>query len=74
MWFLIGIAAMALIGFIVRPISSLLAIAKFVAFAIAAVSGFAWYMGGPVDLYAAPAILGALAWSGLMFVPQPRFG
>ena len=48
--------------------------AKFLAFAVAAVAGFVWYMGGPADLYAAPTILGALAWIGLMFVPQPRFG
>ena len=48
--------------------------AKFIAFAVAAVAGFAWYMGGPADIYAGPTILGALAWIGLMFVPQPRFG
>ncbi|MCD0182456.1 MULTISPECIES: hypothetical protein [Micrococcus] len=74
MWLFIGIAVMAVIGFILRPLSSLLAMAKFLAFAVAAVAGFVWYMGGPADLYAAPTILGALAWIGLMFVPQPRFG
>ncbi|MGK9281232.1 hypothetical protein KXR73_11285 [Micrococcus luteus] len=74
MWFLIALAVMAVIGFILRPISSLLAMAKFIAFAVAAVAGFAWYMGGPADIYAGPTILGALTWIGLMFVPQPRFG
>ena len=68
MRFLIDTAAMAVIGFILRPISSLLAMAKFIAFAVAAVAGIAWYMGGPADMYAAPAILGALSWVGLMFV------
>ena len=74
MWFLIGTAAVAMIGFVLRPISSLPAMARFVAFAVAAAAGFAWYMGGPADMYAGPTILGTLAWIGLMFVPQPRFG
>lgn len=74
MWFFIGFAAMALIGFILRPISSLLALAKFLAFAVAAVCGFAMYMGGAADLYLTPAIIAAVAWIALMFVPQPRFG
>ncbi len=65
---LIGTAAMAVIGFVLRPISSLLAMARFVAFAVAPVAGFAWYMGGPADMYAAPAILGTLSWVGIMFV------
>ena len=34
MWFLIALAVMAVIGFILRPISSLLAMARSVAFAV----------------------------------------
>lgn len=68
MWFLIALAVMAVIGFILRPLSTLLAMAKFIAFAVAAVAGFAWYMGGPADMYAAPGILGTLSWVGLRFV------
>lgn len=73
MWLVLAIAVMALVGFILRPLSSLLAMAKFTAFAVALVAGILWYLGGPADLYAVPTILGTLAWIGLIFVPHPRF-
>lgn len=73
MWLVLAIAVMALVGFILRPLSSLLAMTKFIAFAVALVAGILWYLGGPADLYAVPTILGALVWIGLMFVPHPRF-
>lgn len=44
------------------------------AFAVAAVCAFAIYVGGATDLYLGPAIIAAVAWIALMFVPQPRFG
>lgn len=74
MWFIIGLAFTALLGFILRPFSSLLALAKFTAFAVAAVSGFCLYMGGPASLYAGPCIIDAVSWIALHFVPIPRRG
>ena len=73
MWIFLGAAVMLLVAFITRPFSTALSLFKFAAFAVAAVAAFALYMGGPADMYAAPAMLGAMAWLGLQFVPTPRY-
>lgn len=72
MWIILGAAAMFLVALITRPFSTGLALLKFFAFSVAAVSAFALYMGGPVSIYAGPAVFGGLAWLGLQFVPTPR--
>lgn len=73
MWIpLLGVAVMGLLALVLNPLSSLLALMKFCAFAVAGVCGFAWYFGGPAELYALPCVLATAAWVGLQFVPTRR--
>ncbi|WP_343282333.1 hypothetical protein AAG742_03515 [Micrococcus sp. 2A] len=74
MWIFAGAIIMFLIALITRPFSTGLALLKFLAFSVAAVSAFALYMGGPMSMYAGPAVVGGISWLALQFVPMPRHG